>query len=571
MKESLEKLRHSVSHILAIAVKELYPKIKLGIGPAIEDGFYYDFDNLKLSPEDLKKIEKRMKEIIKRKLDFKKVKATKAKAKTLLKDEPYKLDLLKELKDDEIYFYETGNFTDLCKGPHMKNTSEIKAFKLLKIAGAYWRGDSKNPMLIRIYGTAFPTEKELQDFLIKREEAEKRNHIKLGKQMDLFSFQKEGPGFPFFHPKGMIVWNELLKYWNEEHDEEGYQQVKTPIILNRELWEKSGHWDHYKENMYFTKIDDQDYAVKPMNCPGGILIYKSRLHSYKEFPIKIAELGLVHRHELSGVLNGLFRVRSFTQDDTHIYCTEEQIEKEVIKVIKLIDRMYKTFNLSYHMELSTKPAKAIGSDKMWSTAETALKNALKSIKADYKLNPGDGAFYGPKIDFHIKDALNRTWQCGTIQLDFAMPELFDLTYEGKDGKKHRPAMLHRTVFGAIERFLGILIEHYAGKFPIWLAPIQVRILSLTDRNKRYVERLEKDFKKIGIRVDSDTRSESMNKKVRDAQSELIPLVITIGDKEQKSKKLALRTIDGKIKFGVSKASFIKKTLSSIEKKKDAMY
>ncbi len=569
MKKSLETLRHSTAHILAIAIKELYPKAKLGIGPAIESGFYYDFANLEVSPEDLPKIEKKMQEIIDKKLNFKKINVTKDKAKLLLKDEPYKLDLLDELK--EVSFYETGDFKDMCKGPHIKNTSDIKAFKLVSIAGAYWRGDSSKPMLTRIYGVVFENKEELKKYLMQKEEAEKRNHLKLGKQLDLFSFHNEGPGFPFLHPKGMIIWDELLKLWEEEHKKENYQQVKTPIILNQKLWEISGHWDHYKENMYFTKIDNNDYAVKPMNCPGGILIYKSRLHSYKELPLRIAELGLVHRHELSGVLNGLFRVRTFTQDDAHIYCMEEQIEEEVISIIKLIDRIYKVFNLPYYIELSTRPSKSIGSDVMWKTAETALKSALKKIKAKYKLNPAGGAFYGPKIDFHIKDALDRTWQCATIQLDFAMPERFDLTYEGQDGRKHRPVMLHRTIYGAIERFLGILIEHYAGKFPLWLAPVQIRLLSLTDRNKKYVEKLEKEFKEFGIRVDVDTRSESMGKKVRDAQAELIPIIVTIGDKEQKSKTLAVRTLDGKVSFGIKTKIFLEKVQNSIKQRKDAKY
>ena len=564
MNKSLEKIRHSTSHVLAIAVKELFPKAKLGIGPAIEDGFYYDFDDIEITNENLKKLEKKMKEIIKQKHKFKKTKVSKARAKKLLKKEPYKIELLEDLKDKEISFYTTGEFKDLCKGPHVSSTDEIKAFKLLSVAGAYWKGESKNKMLTRIYGTAFHSKEELKKFLILKEEAEKRNHIKLGKQLDLFSIQKEGPGFPFLHPKGMIVWNELLKYWNEEHDKENYQQIRTPIILNKALWETSGHWEHYKENMYFTRIDNNEFAVKPMNCPGGLLIYKTKLHSYKELPLRMAEIGLVHRHELSGTLNGLFRVRSFHQDDAHIFCTEDQIEKEVTEIIRLTDKIYKTFNLDYYVELSTKPKKHIGTEKTWKNAENILKSALKKAKEKYKLNPGDGAFYGPKIDFHIKDALNRTWQCATIQLDFAMPEKFGLTYEGEDGKKHRPAMLHRTIYGGIERFYGILIENYAGKFPLWLAPTQIRLLSLTDRNNKFVEKLQEEFREAGLRVETDLRSESMSKKVRDAQVSLIPLIITIGDKEQKANTLAIRNPNGKVKFGVKVNKFIEEIKENIE-------
>ncbi len=560
----LETLRHSCSHVLAQSVKRLFPKVKLGIGPAIENGFYYDFDKKEpFTPEDLKKIEKEMKKIIKENYSFKKLKVSKAKAKIMLKNEPYKLELLKDLK--EPCFYESGEFVDLCKGPHVKSTGEIKIFKLLKVAGAYWKGDSKNKQLQRIYGTAFETKKELNEYLNMLEEAEKRDHRKLGKQLDLFSFHEEAPGFVFWHSKGMIVINELLKYLRGELNKDGYVEVNTPIILSKKLWEQSGHWEHYKEHMYFTKIDKRDFVIKPMNCPGNILIYKEKLHSYKEFPLRIGEFGLVHRHELSGVLAGLFRVRSFVQDDAHIYCTNEQIKDEVINMIKLTDRIYNTFGLKYHVELSTRPEKYIGTAKMWKTAERALEDALKKIKIDYKVNKGDGAFYGPKIDFHVKDCLGRTWQCGTIQLDFAMPEKFKLTYEGKDGRKHRPVMLHRTIIGSLERFMGILIEHYAGKFPLWLSPVQVVLVTVTDKCVKYAKIVEEELKDKNIRVELDSRSESIGRKVRDAQLKKINFIITIGEKEVKNKTLAVRE-DNKIKFGVKIDNFISELLNGISKK-----
>jgi len=565
MDSDLEKLRHSCSHVLAQAVKKLFPEAKLGIGPAIEDGFYYDFDNVDFKEEDLPRIEKEMHRIIKENQKFEETEVTKKKAEEMLKGEPYKMELLQDLTG-KITFYKNGSFLDLCKGPHIKSTGEIKAFKLTRIAGAYWKGDSNRPMLQRIYGIAFKTEKELKDYLTLLEEAEKRNHVKLGRELGLFSMHEEGPGFPFFHPKGMIVWYELMKYWKEEHNREGYQEIKTPIILNRKLWEQSGHWDHYKENMYFTKIEDKDFAVKPMNCPGGILVYKSGLHSYRELPLRLAEVGLVHRHELSGVLNGLFRVRCFHQDDAHIYCMEEQIKGEIINIMNLIDRMYKTFKLEYHMELSTKPENHTGTDEMWKTAEEALKEALKEVKAEYKINPGDGAFYGPKIDFHVKDSLGRTWQCATIQLDFSMPELFELTYEGEDGKKHRPVMLHRVVYGAIERFLAILIEHYAGKFPTWLSPVQVVLMTVTDRNEKFAKEVFALLKQEGIRVELDDRSESIGKKVRDNQVRKIPFMLTLGDKEQENKTLAIRTRDGNVRFGVKVEEFLKEITEEIRKR-----
>ena len=561
----IETLRHSAAHVLALAVKRLYPKVKFGMGPNIENGFYYDFDDLEIKEENLKKIEKEMRRIIKKDFKFKRIKVSQQKAKELLKGQKYKLELLKEIKDP--VFYQLEEFTDLCSGPHVKSTRELKAVRLDKVAGAYWKGDSKNKMLTRIYGLAFGSKDELKEFRRLRLEAEKRNHIKLGKELDLFSMHGEGPGFPFLHPKGMIIWDELMKYWKEEHNKEGYLEIRTPIILNKKMWEDSGHWDNYKDNMYFTKIDKEDYAIKPMNCPGGMLVYKENIHSYKEFPLKVAEVGLVHRHELSGVLNGLFRVRSFFQDDAHIFCMKEQIEDEVIKVIKLTDRIYKTFGLDYELELSTMPKKHIGTKKMWDLAEKKLGNVLKKVKKKYELNPGDGAFYGPKIDFHIRDSLGRTWQCATIQLDFAMPEKFDLTYEGRDGKKHRPVMLHRTIYGGIERFLGILIEHYGGKFPLWLSPVQVRILTVTDRSNKFSKEVEEKLKEEGIRVEIDDRSESISKKVRDAQNLKIPLMLTIGDKEVKAKTLAVRTSDGDIKFGVKVDKFVKDVKEDIKEKK----
>ena len=561
--KALQMLRHSCSHILAQVVLELWPKTRLGIGPAIEDGFYYDFDDITLKPEDLEKIEKKMNEIVKKNLKFKRLSLTKEKAKSVLKGQKYKLELLKELPGKKISLYEHGGFIDLCKGPHIRSTSEIKAFKLLNIAGAYWKGDSKNKMLQRIYGTAFLTGDELNNFLKIREEAEKRDHKKIGKQLDLFSFHEEAPGFVFWHPKGMAIIDELLNFWKQEHKKRGYLEVKTPIILSKALWEQSGHWDHYKENMYFLKIDQRDFAVKPMNCPGGILIYKEKIHSYRELPLKVAELGLVHRHELSGVLSGLFRVRAFTQDDAHIYLEEDQIADEVSKVIELADYTYNLFGFEYSIELSTRPKKSLGSKKIWDKAEAALKKALELKKSLYRLNKGDGAFYGPKIDFHLKDSIGRTWQCGTIQLDFAMPEKFWLTYEGKDGKKHVPVMLHRTVLGSIERFIGVLIEHYAGKFPLWLAPVQTKIVTLADRNIKFANELKEKLSNQGLRIELDERPETMARKIRDAETEKIPIILTIGDKEESSNTLAVRR-GNKVEFNVKIEAFIESVLREIK-------
>ncbi len=567
MGKHLETLRHSTSHILAAAVKRLYPNVKLAIGPAIEEGFYYDFDELKITENDLIDIENEMRRIVKRNYPFKKEKVSRNEAEKMLKDEPYKLELLDEIKED-ISFYKTVDiFEDLCSGPHVKNTSEIKYFKLLRLAGAYWKGNSDNKMLTRIYGTAFPSEKELNDYLEILRQAELRNHIKLGKELGLFSIRPEGPGFVFWHSKGMIIKNELINFWREKHQQD-YQEVSTPLILSKKLWETSGHWDNYRENMYFTKIDDQDFAIKPMNCPGGILIYKHDLHSYKELPLRLAELGIVHRHELSGVLNGLLRVRNFTQDDAHIYCTEDQIEKEIDKVITLVIDMYKTFGFKeYEFEISTKPDKYVGSEKDWKNAINVLKNVLKKRRIRFGIDEGAGVFYGPKIDIKIKDSLGRKWQCATIQYDFNLPERFDVTYEGKDGKKHRPIMIHRVIYGSLERFIGILIEHYAGNFPLWLAPVQVKIVTVNDSNIKYAEKIKKLLEENKVRVELDDRSESIGKKIRDAEVEKAGLIVTIGDKEVKGKTLAVRDSKGKIKFGVKPEKFVKDVVKDIETRK----
>lgn len=566
-RQGMEVVRHSAAHILAIAVKRLFPDVKLGIGPAIENGFYYDFDKkAPFRPGDLSKIEAEMQKVIMADIPFERIELTRARAKNMFRHEPYKLELIEELK--KLTAYRTGKeFVDLCKGPHVPSTSWIKAFKLMKIAGAYWKGDSSKQQMQRIYGVAFSTRKELDDYITLLEEAEKRDHRAIGKELDLFSFQLEAPGMAFFHARGMIVLNEIVKFWKEEHKKAGYEEVRTPILLNKRLWEQSGHWEHYKDNMYFTKIDDKDYALKPMNCPGGILIFNERLHSYKELPLRWAELGLVHRHELSGVLSGLFRVREFTQDDAHIFCTEEQIEKEIVSVIDLIDRIYKTFGFSYHVELSTRPEKFMGTTELWDKAEATLEKALKDKKIKYVIHAGEGTFYGPKIDFHIEDALKRTWQCGTIQLDFQMPEKFGVTYDGADGKKHHAVMLHRTVFGSLERFFGILIENFAGKLPLWLAPEQVRILAVSDAFNGYAEEVKGAIAAAGFRVYFDNRSETVGYKVMDAQKQRIPYVITIGEKEKNAKTISVRTRDNQVKFGVKVSSFIKQMMEEVEGKK----
>jgi len=536
--------RHSASHILAQAVQRLFPGTKLGIGPAIEDGYYYDFDSEhKFSPEDLEKIEKEMDKIIKEDAKFIRKEIPREDAIKLFKDrgEDYKIELINDLPDDiVISIYEHGDWLDLCAGPHVASTGDIKAIKLLSLAGAYWRGSEKNPMLQRIYGTAFPKKKDLEEYLERIEEAKKRDHRRLGTQLGLFSIQEEGPGFPFFHPKGMVLRNQLEDFWRKEHKKWGYQEIKSPIILNKVLWEKSGHWEHYRENMYYTNIDETDFCVKPMNCPGAMLVYKSDQHSYREFPIRLAEMGLVHRHEKSGVLHGLMRVRAFTQDDAHIFMLPSQITSEIKNVIDLVDYFYKTFGFDYTVELSTKPEKAMGSDEIWDRAISSLKQALEEKGISYKINEGDGAFYGPKIDFHLKDSIGRTWQCGTIQLDFLMPEKFDLYYIGEDGGKHRPVVIHRVVFGSIERFIGILIEHYAGAFPLWLAPVQVKILPISETHGDYAAMVLKKLDNNGIRAEVDYRNEKIGYKIREAQMQKIPYMLVIGDKEVENREVSVR-------------------------------
>lgn len=538
-------LRHTGSHILAQAIKRLYPNVKLAIGPAIADGFYYDFDaDFSFTEEMFPKIEKEMQKIIKENIKLEKFELPREEAIKFMeeKDEPYKVELINDLPEGEIIsFYKQGDFTDLCAGPHVESTGKVKVIKILSVAGAYWRGNEKNKMLQRIYATAFTKKEDLDEYLHMLEEAKKRDHRKIGKELGLFTMHEEGPGFPFFHPKGMIIKNVLIDYWRQVHTKAGYDEISTPIILNESLWHQSGHWDHYKENMYFTKIDDADYAIKPMNCPGSVLVYKDDIHSYRELPIKLGELGIVHRHEKSGALHGLMRVRCFTQDDAHIFMTKEQITDEILGVIKLIDSFYKIFGFEYYVELSTRPENSMGSDEDWEAATNGLTNALKAAKLDYKVNEGDGAFYGPKIDFHLKDCIGRTWQCGTIQLDFQLPERFDLNYVGADGEKHRPVMVHRVVFGSIERFIGILIEHYAGAFPTWLAPVQVRVLNITDTQIDYVDRIVAQLKDAGIRVEKDIRNEKIGYKIREAQLQKIPYMIVIGDKEMNEGSVAVRS------------------------------
>ena len=561
---------HSSSHVLAQAVKELWPKVKLAIGPAIENGFYYDFEKKEpFTPKDLEKIEEKMREIAGKKLKFERKELEKKKVREFFKkkSESYKVELIKDLNDKVVSVYENDAFVDLCAGPHLPSTGHVKHFKLLKVAGAYWRGNEKNKMLQRIYGISFPEKKMLDAFLTRQGEAGKRNHLKLGKELDLFSMHDSAPGVPFIHPKGMVIWNEILDYWREEHKKEGYDLTQTPIIMKKELWVQSGHWDHFKENMYFTKIDDCDYAIKPMNCPGGILIYKTKRHSYRDLPIKMGELGIVHRHEKSGVLQGLLRVRKFTQDDAHIFCLPEQIKEEVEKVIELTLRIYRTFGFkNYKIELSTRPEKSMGPDEMWEKAETLLEEALKEKKIQYKINKGDGAFYGPKIDFHVEDALGRTWQCATIQLDFAMPEKFNVFYIGNDDKEHRPAMIHRVILGSMERFFGILIEHYAGSFPLWLSPMQARVIAIADRHVKYAEKVRKKLAEEGVRVDVDSRSETVSYKVRDAQLQKINYILVVGDREEKGGSVAVRERGGKVLGAKKVDSFLKQMQKEIESK-----
>ena len=543
--EGRAAFRHTASHILAQAVKRLYPNTRLAIGPAIKDGFYYDFEfETPISNEDLEQIEKEMKKIVEEKEDIQRFTLTREEAMELMRkrEEPYKQALIEDLPEgEEISFYEQGEFVDLCAGPHLMNTKSVKAFRLTSIAGAYWRGSEKNKMLTRIYGTAFAKKEELKEYLELLEEAKKRDHRKLGKELGLFALMDEGPGFPFFLPKGMILKNLLIDYWRELHKREGYVEIQTPMLLNRKLWETSGHWDHYRENMYTTRIDDEDFAIKPMNCPGGMLVYKSEPHSYRDLPLRIGELGLVHRHEKSGALHGLMRVRCFTQDDAHIFMTQEQITDEIKGVVRLIDEVYQKFGFRYHVELSTRPEDSIGSDEDWEMATDGLRKALDELKLDYTVNEGDGAFYGPKIDFHLTDSLGRTWQCGTIQLDFQLPMRFEAEYIGADGERHRPIMIHRVVFGSIERFIGILIEHYAGKFPLWLAPVQVKVLPISDKYIDYAKKVAEILKNASVRCETDLRAEKIGYKIRSAQLEKVPYMLVVGQKEEENKTVSVRS------------------------------
>ncbi|HHV29405.1 threonine--tRNA ligase [Acetivibrio mesophilus] len=564
--------RHTSSHIMAQAVKRLYPEAKLAIGPSIENGFYYDFDVEKpFSVEELENIEKEMQKIIKEDLKLERFTLPRDEAIKFMEErnEPYKVELIRDLPEGEtISFYKQGEFVDLCAGPHIESTGKVKAFKLMSVAGAYWRGNEKNKMLQRIYGTSFNKKSELDAYITRIEEAKKRDHRKLGRELDLFDIYEEGPGFPFFMPKGMVLRNTLEEYWREEHNKAGYQEIRTPIILNEELWHRSGHWDHYKENMYFTKIDEGDYAIKPMNCPGGMLVYKRKLHSYRDLPQRMAELGLVHRHELSGALHGLMRVRCFTQDDAHIFMTPDQIESEVVAVINLIDDFYKVFGFKYHVELSTRPENSMGSDEDWERATNALKNALEQKGINYKINEGDGAFYGPKIDFHLEDSIGRTWQCGTIQLDFQMPERFDLTYVGADGEKHRPVMIHRVVFGSIERFIAILTEHFAGAFPVWLSPVQVKILPIVEKQHEYVDEIKRALEEKGIRVEVDLRNEKIGYKIREAQLEKVPYMLVIGDREMENRAVAVRSRKDGDLGSMPLEDFVNKIVEAVKNKEN---
>ncbi|MBT8358785.1 MAG: threonine--tRNA ligase [Deltaproteobacteria bacterium] len=565
--EAIEILRHSASHVMAQAILRLYPDARLTIGPAVEDGFYYDIDMQPVSEDNFPKIEAEMKKIIKEKLPITRKEVPKKEALKFYKDEPYKLEMISELDDHTISFYEQGEFTDLCRGPHLPNTGFVKAIKLMKVSGAYWRADQTKAQLQRIYGTAFFNKKDLKKYIHFLKEAKRRNHRKIGEAMELFSFHEEAPGMPFIHPKGMVIWNILIDYWRKEHLAAGYTETKTPIMLKRNLWEQSGHWDNYRENMYTSVVDDYDYAIKPMNCPGGMLIYGNRSHSYRELPLRAGEIGLVHRHELSGVLSGLFRVRAFHQDDAHLFMTPGQIQDEIIGALTLSERIYGTFGLGFHIELSTRPEKSIGNDKQWDVATEGLRSALDVYGKEYIVNEGDGAFYGPKIDLHIKDALGRTWQCGTIQLDMSLPERFDLSYIDRDNEKHRPIMIHRTIFGSLERFFGILIEHFAGKFPLWLSPVQAILLPINDELVSHADEIRILLEKENLRIDVDSRTESLNKKIRDAQLDNIPLILTIGKKEKESKTLSVRTLDGSVKYGIAHNDFIEKTLEHINRRK----
>ena len=570
--EKIFKARHSLAHILAKALMSLYPNTKLTIGPAIDDGFYYDIDlDKNLTPEDFPVIEKKMKEIINKGEDFKRKVVSKEEALKLFKGNEYKEEIIRELpENEEVSLYYTGDdFFDLCRGPHVESSRNLQnyAFKIHAVNGAYWRGSEKNKMLQRVYAYAYPDKKQLQEHINMIEEAKKRDHRKLGKELKLFMMSPEGPGFPFYLPKGMIVRNLLIDYWRELHTEAGYKEIMTPIMLNRHLWETSGHWDHYKQNMFTSTIDEDTYAIKPMNCPGGVLVYKSEPHSYKELPLRLGELGIVHRYEKSGELGGLLRVRSFTQDDAHIFMTPSQIKEEIKNVVSLIDKVYKVFNFTYHVELSTRPENSMGSDEDWELATNALKGALDELNLDYIINEGDGAFYGPKIDFHLKDTIGRTWQCGTIQLDFQLPQRFELEYVGEDGEKHRPIMIHRVIYGSIDRFIGLLIENFAGAFPLWLSPVQVKVLSLTDRNEKYVNEIVERLRKEKIRAEADNRNEKVGYKIREALNEKTPYLIIVGDEEEKNKTISIRGRGNENKSGLNLDDFILRLKEEIETKK----
>ena len=564
--QALEIMRHSAAHVMAQAILRLYKEAKLTIGPVVEDGFYYDIDMPPVSEEDFPAIEAEIQKIIKAKIPIRRREVTKAEALELYRNEPYKLEMIQDLAEGTISVYEQGEFTDLCRGPHVPHTGFVKAIKLLKVSGAYWRADPSRAQLQRIYGTAYFDKKDLDAYLTFLEEAKRRNHRKIGQALDLFSFHDEAPGMPFFHPRGMVIWNALLEYWRSEHRAAGYVETKTPIILNRSLWERSGHWVNYRENMYTTSIDETEYAIKPMNCPGGMLLYDRKSHSYRDLPLRAAEIGLVHRHELSGVLSGLFRVRAFHQDDAHIFMTPEQIEQEILGVLRLVERIYGRFGLGFHLELSTRPKKSIGTDEQWALATSGLKSALTVYGQDYKLNEGDGAFYGPKIDAHIKDALGRTWQCGTIQLDMSLPERFNLHFVDADNTRKRPIMIHRVIYGSIERFLGILVEHFAGRFPLWMTPVQAVILPMNDDLTAYAEEVKARFDEAGLLIEVDRRTESLNRKVREAQLNQVPLTLTIGAKEKENGTLAVRTLDGKVAYGIAHERFIDTVTENIRQR-----
>lgn len=564
------RYRHTTSHIMAQAVKNIWPDAKLAIGPAIDNGFYYDIDmEHKLSDQDLLKIQKEMKKVIQANYKLERFELPREEAIKYMadRDEDYKVELIQDLPEDAVIsFYKQGEFVDLCAGPHMESTGQIKAVKLMSVAGAYWRGDEHNKMLQRIYGTCFPSQEELDEYINRLEEAKKRDHRKIGKEMDLFMLTEEGPGFPFFMPKGMIIRNELENFWRQEHRKRGYQEIKTPLILNEELWRTSGHWDHYKDNMYFTKIDEQDYAIKPMNCPGSMLAYKRKMWSYRDLPLRIGELGQVHRHELSGALHGLMRVRTFTQDDAHIFMLPEQIKDEIVGVAKFIDDVYSMFGFKYHIELSTRPEDSMGTDEEWNLAEDALREAMEEVGVPYVVNEGDGAFYGPKLDFHLEDSLGRTWQCGTIQLDMQMPQRFDLTYVGSDNEKHRPIMIHRVIFGSIERFIGILTEHFAGKFPLWLAPVQVKLLTVAETFGDYAKEVAAKCEEAGLRVELDIRNEKIGYKLREARNERVSYICVIGEREAEANSVSVRSTKVGELGAMSVDEFIEKLVEEVKTK-----